>query len=272
MIALRRRPRPPEPAAAGTVALAARGLTVRRDGRNVLSDIDLQIRHGEMLLLVGPNGAGKSTLLGTLSGDIRPAEGRVTIAGRPVESWSVRELAMRRAILPQHHTVAFSFTVADIVRMGRAPWVGTPLEEEDEEAVWQAMRDADIDAFADRPFTALSGGEQARAALARVLAQRTATLLLDEPTAALDIRHQELVFSVLTAQAASGRAVVAVVHDLNLAATYADRVAVLSGGVIVACGPPAEVLTAPLLGEVYQHDVEVLPHPRTARPIILPRR
>ncbi|ACY95685.1 MULTISPECIES: heme ABC transporter ATP-binding protein [Thermomonospora] len=272
MIALRRRPRLPEPAAPGTVALSARGLAVRREGRTVLSGIDLEVRHGEMLLLVGPNGAGKSTLLGALCGDIRPAEGRVTIAGRPLESWTARELAMRRAMLPQHHAVAFSFTVADIVRMGRSPWVGTPLEEEDEEAVQQAMREADIDAFADRPFTALSGGEQARAALARVLAQRTATLLLDEPTAALDIRHQELVFTVLTAQAAAGRAVVAVVHDLDLAATYADRVAVLSGGAVVACGPPAQVLTAPLLSEVYRHRIEVLPHPRTARPVILPER
>jgi iron complex transport system ATP-binding protein len=272
MIDLRRRPRLPGPVARGEVALAARGVTVRRAGRDVLSDVGLRVRHGEVLMLVGPNGAGKSTLLAALSGNLRPAAGEVVLQDRPLEAWTTRELAMRRAVLPQQHSLAFSFTVTDVVRMGRSPWAGTPLEDEDDAVVLRAMRDAGIAEFADRAFTSLSGGEQARAALARVLAQHTETLLLDEPTAALDIGHQELVFSALRAEAEQGRAIVAVVHDLDLAAAYADQVAVLSRGELVACGPPPEVLTAPLLSEVYRHGIEVLPHPRTDRPIILPRR
>ncbi|HEX2312306.1 MAG TPA: heme ABC transporter ATP-binding protein [Thermomonospora sp.] len=272
MIALRRRPRLPSPARPGAVALAAHRVTVLRGGAAVVADVDLEVRHGETLVLVGPNGAGKSTLLAALAGDVAPASGEVTLQDRPLASWTTREIAMRRAILPQRHTMTFPFTVAEVVAMGRAPWTGTDLQDDDDTAVRQALRDTDVSAFAARPFTELSGGEQARAALARVLAQRTTTLLLDEPTAALDLAHQELVFAVLAERAARGAAVVAVVHDLGLASAYADRVGVLSRGRLVACGPPSEVLTAPLLSDVYQHPVEVLPHPRTSRPLILPER
>ncbi|MFG1852108.1 heme ABC transporter ATP-binding protein [Actinomadura geliboluensis] len=272
MIALRRRVRLPGPSEPGSVALAAHGVTVKRGARTVLDGVDLEVRHGETLLLVGPNGAGKSTLLSALAGDLRLSAGRVALHGRPLDAWTPREQAMRRATLPQHHTLAFAFTVAEVVRMGRSPWAGTDLEDEDDAAVARAMDDADVAAFADRPFPALSGGEQARAALARVLAQRAGTLLLDEPTAALDIRHQEQVFALLRGEAARGRAVIAVVHDLDLAAAYADRVAVLAHGRIAACGPPPHVLTTALLSEVYRHDIEVMPHPRTARPLVLPQR
>jgi iron complex transport system ATP-binding protein len=272
VIALRRRPRLPVPRAPGAVALAAHGLTVRRSAREVLTGVDLDVRHGETLLLVGPNGAGKSTLLAALAGDIRPSSGRVTLHDRPLESWTPREQAMRRAMLTQHHTLAFAFTVAEVVRMGRAPWAGTEFEDDDDAVVERAMRDADVAVFSTRPFTSLSGGEQARVALARVLAQHAGILMLDEPTAALDIRHQEQVFALLRAEAERGRAVIAVVHDLDLAAAYADRVAVLAGGRPVACGPPSEVLTTSLLSEVYRHAIEVLPHPRTARPLVLPER
>ncbi|WUI02752.1 heme ABC transporter ATP-binding protein [Spirillospora sp. NBC_00431] len=272
MIAARRRPRLPGTPRPGTVALSASGLTVRRGGVTVLEDVDLELRHGETLLLVGPNGAGKSTLLAALTGDVRPSAGEVTLDGRALRSWTPREQAMRRAMLPQRHTLAFAFTVGEVVRMGRSPWAGTGPEDEDDAVVAQAMRDADVDAFARRSFTSLSGGEQARVALARVLAQRAGTLLLDEPTAALDIRHQEQVFGLLGREAGRGRAVLAVVHDLDLAAAYADRVAVLARGRLVACGPPRRVLTGALLSDVYQHGIEVLRHPRTARPLVLPER
>ncbi|GAA0951028.1 heme ABC transporter ATP-binding protein [Actinocorallia libanotica] len=253
------------------VDLRMRGVNVRRGGRAVLEGVDLDVRPGEVLALVGPNGAGKSTLLAAVCGDLE-AGGEIVLDGRPAVSWRPVELAMRRAFLTQSHALAFSFTVAEVVRMGRAPWAGTPLEDEDDEAVAQAMRDTDVTAFAERPYPSLSGGEQARVALARVLAQRTPVILLDEPTAALDIRHQELVFTVARARAAEGRAVVAVVHDLALAAAHADRVAVLAGGRLAACGEPEEVLTAALLSEVYEHPIEVLPHPRGGRPLILPVR
>ncbi|WP_083734024.1 heme ABC transporter ATP-binding protein [Actinomadura sp. CNU-125] len=237
-----------------------------------MDGVDLELRHGETLVLVGPNGAGKSTLLAAVPGDTAPASGRVVLHGRPLDAHTAREQAMRRAVLPQRHSLAFGFTVEEVVRMGRAPWAGTPAEDDDDTAVADALHAADIAAFADRPFTSLSGGEQARAALARVLAQCAATVLLDEPTAALDIGHQEHVLALLRAEAANGHAVLAVVHDLTLAAAHADRVAVLSGGRVAACGPPGRVLTADLLGDVYRHPIEVLPHPRTSRPLILPER
>ncbi|WP_243718911.1 heme ABC transporter ATP-binding protein [Actinomadura sp. KC06] len=272
MIGLRvRRPIMPGPVPAGSAAVGVRGLRVERGARTVLADVDLTVRTGEVLALVGPNGAGKSTLLAAVGGDVA-STGDITVDGKPLGAWSHAELAMRRAILLQRQTVAFPFTVAQVVGMGRAPWAGTPLEDDDEAAVAEAMRQTDVTGFADRPYPQLSGGEQARVALARVLAQRTGTLLLDEPTAALDLHHQEMVFGVVRERAAAGAAVVAVVHDLGLAAAHADRVAVLAGGRLAACGPPADVLTAELLSDVYRHDVEVVPHPRTGRPLILPRR
>jgi iron complex transport system ATP-binding protein len=256
----------------GAVAIRVRGLAVRRGHATVLSDVDLDVRAGELLALVGPNGAGKSTLLAAVCGDLAPAAGAIELDGVPLSAWKPVDLARRRAMLPQHTTLAFPFTVADVVAMGRAPWAGTPLEAEDAEAVAAAMRDADVEAFVARPFRALSGGEQARTALARVLAQRTPSLLLDEPTAALDLRHQELVLGLARDRARAGDAVVAVLHDLGLAAAYADRVTLLAEGRVTAEGPPPEVLTGPALTKIYNHPVEVLPHPRTGTPLILPQR
>ncbi|MBU3868716.1 ATP-binding cassette domain-containing protein [Streptomyces sp. 4503] len=197
------------------------------------------------------------------------ASGTVRLGGRPVAAWTPGELALRRAVPPPP---SFPFTVEGVVRMGRAPWVGTAAEDEDEAAVAAAMDRAEVAEFAARPFSALSGGERARVALARVLAQRTTLLVLDEPTAALDLRHQELVLRVCRERAATGDAVVAVLHDLSLADAYADRAAVLHEGRIAAEGPPWEVFDAALLSRVYRQPVEVIPHPRTGERIVLPRR
>lgn len=262
----------PDPTPVGAPLAEACGVTVRLGGRQVLSDIGLTVTAGEVLALVGPNGAGKSTLLATLAADVRPDSGELRIAGRPANEWSTRELALRRSVLPQAALLSFPFSVADVVRMGRAPWAGTPAEEEDEAAIAEAMAATEVTAFAARPFSALSGGEGARVALARVLAQRAPLLMLDEPTAALDLRHQELVLRVCRDSAAAGRAVVVVLHDLALAAAYADRVAVLRGGEIAAEGPPSTVFTESLLSDVYRHPVEVLPHPRTGDQMVMPRR
>lgn len=167
-----------------------------------------------------------------------PAEsGELAVGGQPVRAWSPGQLALRRAVLPQSAPLAFPFTADEVVRMGRAPWAGTALADEDDPAVAEAMAATEVTAFAGRPYPSLSGGERARVALARVLAQRAPLLLLDEPTAALDLHHQELVLRVCREQAGLGRAVVIVLHDLGLAAAHADRVAVLSGGRIAADGP-----------------------------------
>lgn len=267
-----RRLAPPAPFAPGDVLAEASGLRVRLGGREVLTGVSLAARAGEVLALVGPNGAGKSTLLAALAADLPADEGVVRVCGRPTTDWPARELALRRAVLPQAAALSFPFTVEDVVRMGRAPWAGTDLEEDDDRVVREAMASTEVGEFASRPFSALSGGERARVALARVLAQRTPLLLLDEPTAALDLRHQELVLRLCRERAAAGDAVVVVLHDLGLAAAYADRVAVLRGGALAVEGAPGEVFTAELLSEVYRQPVEVFPHPRTGAPLVAPVR
>ncbi|RDG39342.1 heme ABC transporter ATP-binding protein [Streptomyces corynorhini] len=271
LFAARSRALPP-PVSPGCPVAEAHGLGVRLGGREVLGGIDLTARAGEVLALVGPNGAGKSTLLAALAADLRPDQGEVRIGGRPVDAWSAPELALRRSVLPQAATLSFPFPVEDVVRMGRAPWAGTALEDEDGAAVAEAMAATEVTAFAPRPFSALSGGERARVALARVLAQRAPLLLLDEPTAALDLRHQELVLRICRERARAGDAVVIVLHDLGLAAAHADRTAVLHDGRIAAEGPPAEVFRDALLSRVYRQPVEVFPHPRTGVPLVVPKR
>ncbi len=268
-------PRRPDP---GTVTLRARGVSVDRRGgasghaRRVLDAVDFEVTAGEVVALVGPNGAGKSTLLAALAGELTLSEGSVELDGSGLDHWTPLDMARRRAVLPQSHTVGFPFTAREVVAMGRAPWVRTARGERDDEFVAAAMTSADVAHLAARSFPTLSGGERARVALARVLAQDTATLLLDEPTAALDLGHQEAVLRLATERAAAGAAVVVVLHDLGIAAAYADRVAVLESGRIAADGPPREVLTTELLSRVYQHPVEVLDHPVTGAQLVLPVR
>ncbi|WP_406412275.1 heme ABC transporter ATP-binding protein [Streptomyces halstedii] len=262
----------PAPAAPGAPLAEARGLGIRLGRRQVLDAVDLTARAGEVVALVGPNGAGKSTLLAALAADLPAGSGEIRVDGRPAAAWSPPELALRRAVLPQSAALSFPFPVEDVVRMGRAPWAGTAKEDEDDVAVASAMEATEVTRFAARPFSALSGGERARVALARVLAQRAPLLLLDEPTAALDLRHQELVLRICRERAAAGDAVVVVLHDLGLAAAYADRAVVLRDGRVAVDGPPAEVFTGELLGEVYRQPVEVFPHPRTGAPLVVPER
>lgn len=269
---LRRELRLPSRHDVARVAISARGVTVLAAGRPIVDSVDLDARHGEVLALVGPNGAGKSTLLAALAGDLAPAGGTVELDGRPVREWSTRELAMRRAVLAQHVTVSFPFTVEQVVRMGRATWVGTPMEDDDDQVVAAAMATTDVAALAHRVVTSLSGGERSLAALARVLAQRVDTVLLDEPTAALDVHHQEQVLWVARRLATGGAAVVVVLHDLGLAAAHADRVAVLDAGRLRRVGAPHEVMTEELLSEVYRCPVEVITHPRTGELLIVPVR
>lgn len=261
----------PERIAVGDAALTARGISLELGGSGILLNVDLDVRAGEVLALVGPNGAGKSTLLGVLAGDVR-ADGTVELAGRPISDWRVIDLARRRSVLAQQNSLAFPFLVRDVVEMGRAPWRRTPLDEEDEEAVFEAMERTGVTQFGDRQFPSLSGGERARVSMARVLAQRTAIIMLDEPTAALDIRHQEEVLQVARERAERGDAVVVVLHDLTLAAAYADWVALLSHGRMHSYGTPRDVLTADNISSVYQYPVEILHHPASGEAIVVPLR
>jgi len=240
--------------------LSTRGLSVSFDGHPILTDVDLDIRGGELVVLVGPNGAGKTTLLGVLSGDVDPSGGKVTLDDKVLASYAARELARKRAVQLQKQGLAFGFRVHEVVRMGRSPWHRTEREDDDDRVVAESMERADVTDLADRLYPTLSGGEQARTSFARLLAQETPVLMLDEPTAALDIRHQESLLAVARSAAQAGAAVVVVLHDLSLAAAYADRICVLSRGRVRANGSPTDVLTSALLTEVYEHPVEVITH------------
>ncbi|WP_203336894.1 heme ABC transporter ATP-binding protein [Nocardioides limicola] len=253
-------------------ALRARGVSVRIGAATLLDSVSLDVHAGELVALVGPNGAGKSTLLSVLTGDLTPFSGTVDVHGRPVTEWTLGELARERAVLTQEHRVAFPFPVGDVVRMGRNPWRGTPAEDLDDLEVAAAMHDCEVTHLAQRRLPTCSGGEKARTALARVLAQRTGILLLDEPTAALDLGHSETVLARVRARVDAGAAGVIVVHDLNLAAAWADRVVLLDRGQTVADGGIDEVLTSDLLSRVYEHPVEVLRHPVTGGLLVLPDR
>ncbi|MCD9198953.1 heme ABC transporter ATP-binding protein [Aeromicrobium wangtongii] len=237
-------------------------------GHPVLHDVTLEVRPGELVALVGPNGAGKTTLLSVMAGDITPTSGTACLDGTELRRWKIADLARERAVLPQEQRLAFGFRVVDVVRMGRAPWARRPEEDLDDVIVAESMRQTDVDAMADRAFPTLSGGEKARTSFARVLAQQTSLVLLDEPTAALDIRHSEQVLSRARRLAADGHAVVAVLHDLTVAAAHADRICVLADGRLRADGPPAQVLTPELVAEVYGHPVDVITH--QGRTIVLP--
>jgi len=240
------------------ISLTASGVSLELGGARILSGVDLAVSGGEVVALVGPNGAGKSTLLGVLSGDLEPDGGAVLLDGRPIAARPARELARERAVLLQRQGLAFGFRVEEVVRMGRAAWHRTPAADQDDRLVEESMERAEVAPLALRLFPTLSGGEQARVSFARVLAQAAPVLLLDEPTAALDIRHQEAVLAVARSTAALGAAVVVVLHDLSLAAAYADRVCLLSAGTVAADGPPGQVLTSELLTRVYDHPVRVV--------------
>jgi iron complex transport system ATP-binding protein len=242
------------------------------DGRAILKSVSLQVFPGEVLALVGPNGAGKSSLLSVMSGDVQATTGRALLQGRDVSKYRVDEAARQRSVLMQSNEVSFPFTVAEIVEMGRAPWARTTSLADDNKAIAEALEKADVEHLVERRFNQLSGGERARVSLARVLAQRTPVVLLDEPTAALDLKHQESVMKTVREIAGQGRAVVVVVHDLSVAAGYADRVAMVVEGKIAAVGSPREVITAKRVSEVYGVAVDIETVGSPARPVILPQR
>ena len=238
----------------------------------ILSDVSLDVRAGEVLALVGPNGAGKSTLLNAITGDVDLSAGRVVLDGAAMGTWDSTELAMRRSVLLQQVDISFPFTVREVVEMGRSPWIGTASELDDPMVIRGALRMTDTTDLESRAYTSLSGGERGRAAFARVLAQAAPLMLLDEPTAAMDIRHQELVLRLAREYAEAGCAVVIVVHALDVASAYADRVALLSNGELRDIGSPSDVLTAEQLSDVYQYQIEVIRHPRTGGLLVLPVR
>jgi iron complex transport system ATP-binding protein len=233
-------------------ALSARDVTVSIGTKQIVRDARLSLNAGELVALVGPNGAGKTTLMRALAGLV-PARGTITLAGKSLRDLTPRERARMVSYLPQGHVFHWPMSVESIVMLGRAPhgdaFSGAPPDDRD--AVAQALAVTETESFAGRPVTTLSGGERARVALARALATQAPILLADEPTAALDPRHQLVVMELLRGAARAGNAILAIMHDLTLAARFADRVLVMSEGQLVAEGPPAEALAAERLASVF---------------------
>jgi iron complex transport system ATP-binding protein len=240
----------------------AAGLRVALGGRAVLDGLTFALQPGTFVGLLGPNGAGKSTLLRALAG-LLPYAGALRLDGRELTDWAPRERARRVAYVEQAPALAFALTVRDVVELGRAPHRGwlAPLADDDRAAVDAALEAADLAALADRPATALSGGERQRVALARALAQDAPLLLLDEPTAHLDVRHRLTLLDRAAALARDGRTVVAAFHDLGLAARFSGRLLVLDRGRLAADGAPDAILSPALLRAVFGVEAEVTPGP-----------
>ena len=275
--------------------LQAHGIAVQRGERQILSDIDLSLPAGQVIGVLGANGAGKSTLLAALAGELSPSAGRITLHGRPLSAWPAAELASCRAVLPQSPSLQFDLPVATVIGMGAYPHArhtrtGAPRTDsrdtaqaaiaEDQRILQRVLALADVQDLYERRYRRLSGGEQQRVHLARVLYQlllarqghdEYRVLMLDEPTASLDPRHQlHLLSAVHTLVHEENVAALVIVHDLNLAAGCCDRLLLLGQGRVAACGTPAQVLTPDTLRQVYGVEATVLPHPnQPGRPLVV---
>jgi len=255
--------------------LAAREVEVRAGDARLLARVSAALAPGELVCVIGPNGAGKSTLLDVLCGVRRPDAGSVSLDGRRLAGIPPLALARRRAVLPQASPLGFPLTVLEVVLLGRMPWAGHSDRATDLACVEAALAATDTTHLAERRYPTLSGGERQRVQLARVLAQvgygagdgslAGRHLLLDEPTAALDLAHQQACLRVARRIAGAGGGVLAVVHDPNLALLHADRVLLLCAGQVVADGPPERVITPSSLRRVFGVEAAVARHPHVER-------
>ena len=251
-------------------ALEACNVSYHIDGAALVSNVSLVLRPGEVFALVGPNGAGKTTLLNMLAGDFVPTQGTVLLGGTSLQRLNNLEQARQRAVLRQRVNLAFPFTSLEVVLMGRHPHARQrDTNDDDITTAQKSLACVEAHHLESRTFLSLSGGEQGRVSLARALAQTTPILLLDEPTAALDLRYQHMTLQLARDIAIAGGSVLAILHDLNLAAIYADRVGMLSAGNLVAMGKPWEVFDADVLRETYRVPMLVQPHPTLGVPLVL---
>lgn len=258
--------------------LRARDVSVEFGGCRILTGVSIEVRAGKVLGILGSNGAGKSTLLKVLAGHMRPTSGSVEIEGKPLGSHGVAMLASIRAVVPQATAMSFQFTVSEVVALG----IGVPgfRRADSDRIVQRCIAEVGLGDLATRGYSSLSGGEQQRVNLARALAQLEASprpgggalLLLDEPTASLDLKHQSTAMAVIEERARKGLAVAIVLHDLNLAAAWCDEVLLLAGGSVKAVGRPAEVFSARSLSEAYGCPLRPNVMPAGGRPFVLPLR
>jgi iron complex transport system ATP-binding protein len=255
--------------------LDARDLRYRHSAGapEAVAGISLRLARGEVVGVIGPNAAGKSTLARLCCGLLKPQQGSVSLQGEPLSRLSRRERARRVAFLPQHPPHDLSFTAHEVALMGRAPHLGLWSLEgpRDLDRARAALQEVDALELGDRPISQLSGGERQRVFLARAFAQEAALLVLDEPTAALDLAHQVLLVNALRRRAREGGGALLVLHDLALAGAACDRLALLDRGRVVAEGTAEEVLRPAVLSPVYGTDVEVVPNPATGQPLVAPR-
>lgn len=259
--------------------IVATDIAYRAGQTRILSDISLQLAPGELCVVVGPNGAGKSTLLRVLSGELRPTGGTVAYDGEDAVGLSAAQLAVRRAVLPQASTLAFPFTVTEVVRLGLSAGVSGVGRDEVETLPDRALAAVDMAAFGPRLYQELSGGEKQRIQLARVLCQiwepvvdgMARTLFLDEPTASLDLHHQLATVELARDYARRGGIALAILHDLNLASCFADRLVVMEKGRVAAFGRPQEVITDDIVGRVFQFSGRVNHAPASSPPFVLPQ-
>ncbi len=254
--------------------LRVEGLKIRRNHKIVLADVTLDLLPGEILGVLGPNGAGKSTLLGALCGELHPDAGQAWLDQRRLSEWGGAHRAQRLAVLPQTSTLDFAFRVEEVVGMGRLPH--QTGRARDDEIIEAALHAADVGHLSGRSYLALSGGERQRVHLARVLAQlwpgeTGQTLLLDEPTSMLDPLHQHTTLQAVRTFADRGAAVLVILHDLNLAARYCDRILLLEEGRPHALDTPAQVMRPEPLKAVFGLDVLVQAHPERGHPLIIAR-
>jgi len=240
------------------------GLAFSYDTQPVLEGIDLEVSNGEILALLGPNGSGKTTLLKNISGVLKPQHGAIYLDFKKLSELSPKEIAQQMAALEQEIPAGFDFTVREIVELGRLPHLKRihALNTRDQQAMEAAMRATEVESFAERSIFSLSSGERQRVWLAMALAQEPQILLLDEPTAHLDINYQIAIMEIIKSLARKELAVLMAVHDLNLAAAYADKIAVLHQGRIVALGKPQEVFTEELIERVFKARVRILRNPQ----------
>jgi len=258
--------------------IEARDVSVDIAGKRIVGGVDFDARPGEIAAIVGPNGSGKTTFLKALSGE-RASTGRVALNGRNLSSMKPAEMAVHRAVLPQATTLSFPFTVREVVRLGLVGGRSGTLPGEDARLPERALARVDLDGFAGRFYQELSGGEQQRVQLARVLCQVWAPVLdgkprylfLDEPVSSLDIKHQLIIMNIARDFAKRGGGVVAILHDLNLTAMYADRIFVMHRGRLVATGSPQDVLSDELIEKVFDCGLRVGVLPVGNMPFVLPQ-
>ena len=242
-----------------------------RPGRNVLGGVDFTARAGRLVCILGPNGSGKTTLLRCLLGLLEPNEGEILLDGRKPSAHTARGLARLMAYVPQFPQSTFSFTVQQLVLMGRFAHVGAlgMVGEQDLSVAKLAMRMTDTLAFADRALNELSGGEQQRVTIARTLAQQPQLMLLDEPTSHLDIKNQVIIYRMMQRLAHDWEmAVVCVSHDVNLAGRFADELVLMRNGKIIAAGPPGDVMREDLLAETYGVEIDLIPGADSDAPMV----